>query len=193
MDHFIDSLYTKFLLRDLLAKVVPGLLLLLGIFGFFTRLIAGVVISLSVFNVFVALILVYGVSFIISMAIQFLGERTGLIQIYVWPKGNNKSSQEISLEKYREILLLENLPISVLRQRERFTILKEMTGNFAISFALLSISMPFLGISFRSGVALSLICIFPITAALAIVLFKQNHHHAEEQYLWEKGIIENTK
>jgi len=35
MDKFFNHLYSKFLLRDLLGKALPGLLLLIGVFSVF--------------------------------------------------------------------------------------------------------------------------------------------------------------
>ena len=193
MEHFIDSLYSQFLLRDLLAKVVPGLILLLALFGFFANLLSGIVFSLSVLNILITLLLIYGICFVLSMTIQYFGGRVGFITIYVWPSNEDKSSLEVSLAKHQELLMVKDLPKTVLRQRERFTILKEMTGNFALSFSIISISMFFLSLGYRGSTALSLLCLIPITSVLAFALFRQNKHHAEEQYLWEKGILENKE
>lgn len=99
LNSFFDKLYTNFLLRDILAKVIPGFLVLLYFFQFFPQPIKSVFNQLGNHELIIIMVL-YGLSFMIGMLLQFLGTRKiwkwSLIKIYV-----HDDDQAQSLDKLR--------------------------------------------------------------------------------------------
>lgn len=69
MDKFSDRLYGKFLLRDLLLKALPGLLLLIGMFSVFWPLKIWRILFKRKTNMFPYL-LVYAASFALRWVAQ---------------------------------------------------------------------------------------------------------------------------
>ena len=70
MDKFSDRVYGNFLVRDLLLKALPGLLLLIGMFSvFWPRTIWGVLFRRR--TKLIPYMLVYGASFALGWAAKF--------------------------------------------------------------------------------------------------------------------------
>jgi hypothetical protein len=186
MDGFFEGLYERFILRDIVGKVVPGFLVLLTLgstFRWGARHFSDWTPEL------LQLTLVYAVSFVIGTSLQFIGTKLGWIRTYVWPAEIKKkkvvrSSQEVSLTKYRA-LLNKSQPIRL--QRERLVVLKQVTGNFGMAAGLFSL-LNLVRLIYL-GPRMQVVVIFVCVAAFGIakLLFAQSDHHADEQKLWEKA------
>ena len=189
MDRFFDSLYSQFLLRDLLAKVVPGLISLYAALSLFIREPESLLAHLARTSVIQVLVIAYGLSFMVMLLLQFLAERIGLISIFVWRKKSEKRivSVKRSLAKARAFELQNDGKDLILRQRERFVVLKEMAGNYGISLLLLAIAVFARLLVARPRAQLWLLCALTTLIAAGIVLLWQNRSYAEEQLIWEGG------
>lgn len=187
MSEFFKNLYTNFILRDILAKAVPGFLVLAYIFHGKMPIVH----SIQGFLEIVVIVLIYGLSFMTGMLLQFLGTlkipRTNwsIIKIYV-----HKNNQVISLKKLEEFLSATKGSEVIRSQRERFVILKNMAGTYAVS--LLAILL----VEFAKYLAIVLHP-FPMPIAVASLIFFalmcQNRFHGNEQRNWEKMVIRRNK
>jgi hypothetical protein len=162
----IDAFYTKFLLRDLLAKAVPGgLALAVG------TLALAKAADLRVIPIDIPLpvwAFMIGASWMLGMALQAVGERTGLTMSRfdgsaVWlggwlarqrgmevllgaPMGHRCSRDALKRRDDTLHWSLRRLDSSARRMNERLVILKEACGNASMALA---VSIP---IAFLSGI-----------------------------------------
>lgn len=74
MDKFSDRVYGKFLLKDLLQKALPGLLLLIGMFSVFWPLKIWRILFKRRTHV-IPYVLVYGASFALGWAARIANRR----------------------------------------------------------------------------------------------------------------------
>jgi hypothetical protein len=121
MDKFFDSLYTRFILRDFLGKIVPGAALILALAAQFSSWTA-VVAFLNKLNTG-AWIVGLGVAWIVGLAIQSLGETLGLF-IY-WPR-------KVSDSVERMVKFDQRASDGMRHQVERLRVMKETCGTAAI-------------------------------------------------------------
>ncbi len=166
MSGFFDNLYRKFLLRDILAKAVPGFLLLAYLFH--DKIPANY--PKHGFPEIVVVAVLYGLSFMTGMLLQFLGSQFRIIKIYVHEGDRNKS-----LKYLREFLGDKDNKENLSTQRERFVILKNMSGTYAM--ALIAIIL----VTFFKNLEIELILAIGLVAAL----IWENRFHAGEQAEWE--------
>ena len=183
----LDHLYTQFVLRDILAKFVPGLL----------TIGAGVVLvsprglhlahRLHVGDGLIALLVLYGVSFMTGMFIQFIGMSLGLERIHVWKGPSAQARVRLSLQKAREFLLDNAGEPALLRVRERYAILKEMAGNYGVAVLMIGLVTLGKGLLSHRGLNIGLVILGAALIVVAAVLLRQNRFHAREQLIWEGG------
>lgn len=186
MSNFFKNLYTNFLLRDILAKAVPGFIVLAYIF----QGKMPIAHPKQGFPEIVVITVIYGLSFMTGMLLQFLGSRKiprtnwSFIRIYV-----HNNDQDVSLKKLEEFLNTTKDREVLRHQRERFVILKNMAGTYAI--ALLAI----LVLEFAKYLS-RMIYPFPIALLMLFFLFLalwgQNRFHANEQKVWEEMITDGN-
>lgn len=180
MSSFINNLYTKFLLRDILAKAVPGFLVLAYLFH---GKIPTVYLKHGLPKIVVITVL-YGLSFMTGMFLQFLGMikigKFSLISIYV-----HDNDQEKSIVKQLEFFNATKKRDGLRSQRERFVILKNMSGTFSI--AILAIAL-FEAIRYLMLWLDSYLIPMAILFILFLALRCQNQFHANEQKIWEDNI-----
>ncbi len=204
----LDQLYTNFLLRDIVAKIIPGLLLATS---FILLLIDKNPIEfkwLEDVHPFAGIAFLYGFGMMLGMLCQFIGYRWPpcclRIRIYVWPKGGRGDEMEASLEKLIAFAKTTTCRPKLARKRERLLILKEMAGNYSVVcfltviFIIVRIVLNCTGV-LHDGPG----CVFaaqPNTCyylvlgtvtciLLGLILLKQNHLLAEEQRLWEEKVL----
>ena len=185
MSELIDYLYSRFILRDLLAKVIPGLI---TIFSIVTALnLPPTIIFHSLFKLpdLILFIIVYGFSFMTGMLLQFIMMKLKLTVIHVWPGDKDLPAHELSLFMANALIKSPKSNGKILRVRERYTILKEMSGNFAGGFSVLLISLFIRYLLYKSPGLHTVYVAIPTLAVLVFLLLKQNKFHAEEQKLWE--------
>lgn len=180
MNNFFDNLYNKFLLRDLLGKALPGLILLLGltiILGHGSFRVLSSFRHITIFHYF----LLYGLSFAVGMLLQsgsivrFLWRRRkkvdGLAQLTNYSKFLKKQATTFKEKNAVGLLIAQ----TIVAQRERLVVLKDMTGNLGMSFFLLSLvalCKQFFGIGFG---------LFAVSG----FLFWESWWHTDEQKQWE--------
>jgi hypothetical protein len=119
---FVEAFYSRFILRDLLAKIVPGSFLLIYISRFFNENIILNEISF-IFGIFLI-----SVSWIIGFAIQGFGERLDLI------KYHKDKEAEARYKKFIGLNLKDNQ-----KDVERIVVIKETCGNSYVSLTLVFI------------------------------------------------------
>lgn len=178
MSNFFENLYKDFLLRDILAKAVPGFLLL----GYFLQGKMPTVLPENEIPDIVVIIVLYGLSFMTGMLLQYLGAKFRLIRIYV-----HDNDQEKTLKKLHEFLdATKNERENFRSQRERFVILKNMSGTYAIAFLTIALIefVKYFG-DVRDPIPMTIAVLF----IFFLVLRGQNHFHANEQKIWEDKII----
>lgn len=127
---FFSSLYSKFVLRDLLGRVFPGLIIILGLANEHEAGIWGIQ-SLSNISLLGGFIL-FSSSFVIGIILQSV--RTipyNLIEYFIWPK--KKPLQALKDLKNNQF---------VRDQRERLVVLRDVTGNTSLAiFAVLTLTL----------------------------------------------------
>ena len=131
-DSVIDRLYTSYLLRDFVAKVVPGFLVLLSIVlssGHDRRLLH----AIQAFS-FWGWFLLIGLAFSIGFLVQALGELVGWTRIYPDGSSHNRAARVNAI--HRMIALSRSNQPLITQQRERYVVLKEMSANFSLSIVL---------------------------------------------------------
>lgn len=168
-----DVFYTKFLLRDILAKVVPGFL-------FLAALLRGAGLFQFIDAQFYLIVIVYGLSFAIGIFLQTFASMLGIVKIHVWPSEGKKTAMGVSLNKLK-IFLKENKDNQeILAQRERLVIIKNMAGTYAALVLILTV-FGVVHFFFTPIIGLA-----PIGVLVFYILLNANKHHAEEQRIWEK-------
>jgi hypothetical protein len=187
---FFESLYSNFILRDILAKVLPGLIGLVSLVILFVpkslHLLRHVFTNLDLLSI----VIIYGISFMFGMLIQFLGMLTPFIVIYVWKDDSRWLTREKSLSKAVEFQKAASKDCNLLRQRERFAVLKEMASNYSVAVFLIFIAVIRVVIFPVSGYRPQAIPISILCITIVIILIFQNRMHAIEQKIWEEQVIE---
>jgi hypothetical protein len=121
-----SGFYSHFILRDLLAKITPGSIVLLTIFSTLFTLKDGLMIFDYLKNFFTWSIFII-VSWLIGFAIQGVGEYVGIIRYYPKKVGNDKLDDS---EWYQTRLkFLKNAGEFEKREEERLCVVKEACGN----------------------------------------------------------------
>ena len=187
LSDFFESLYAQFVLRDILAKVVPGFLALYSILLAFSPEPMCLIGPLRDLPEIALLVLAYAVSFMVGMFIQHFFSRIGLTEIHVWPGIGGITRAEMSLHIAHSFSKRTQSSSNshVARIRERLAILKEMSANYAGAVILIDISLLARCTIARQPYPSAVLAVTPILAALAIFLVWQNRFHAREQRTWE--------
>lgn len=133
LSNLFESLYSHFLLRDIAAKVLPGLISLGVLLGILNPESFEAIRDISAESVLVAIVILYGLGFGFGMLIQSLGAWSGVIWIHAWQDSHGNPDQKLSLKRAEDFTVAAKDHASLLRKRERLVILKEMAGNYAIA------------------------------------------------------------
>jgi hypothetical protein len=181
----IDKLYSFFLLRDFLGKIVPGSLMLAIFWGTLTSQSIKEIFSQLYShppNILVCLLLA-GISWIAAFFAQEIGTITRLISIDT----PNKTIFDILYKKGDKEEIREKI-----KQIERISVIKETSGNMSIVLLLLSIidiiSKHLLLWGSEGGQWLSRLGCF----AIAFIFLIRNGRAADEQRDMENLLIEWT-
>jgi hypothetical protein len=198
MTQFFDLLYTRFLLRDIIAKNVPALLLFVVIFQAsdlsiedtepYLKPLREIFSTSSVYS-FVCVALLYAIGFAVGILLQGFGEFIRLVRIHPWdgPSGRVKQSLMVA-----HMFLANTKDNEIARQqRERFIVLKEMTGNLSVVFlvaALAVVSKPIISFVESNLIArnwLHTLLIFSTFVGLCVLTACGNRYHINQQRIWE--------
>lgn len=188
----VEALYSHFLLRDIAAKILPGLISLSVILIFLFPDSYVVLQEVLGYSVFVGVVVLYGIGLVFGMLLQSVAASRGIIHIHVW-LDNGKQNQTQSVNKAEEFLIAANVYAPLLRKRERLAVLKEMAGNYFIAVLFLLIGLfAELALNPESRETQSYIGVVTLALILA-ALFWQNRHQAREQQEWEETTIQKFK
>ena len=125
----IDRLYTGYLLRDLVAKVLPGSLVI-GALAFSPRT-HGISMRWLAHLPWWSWVLAIALAFIVGFAIQAIGEWTGWARIY--PDGSSRDETARRAAMDRMVALGSDGSTWATQQRERYVVLKEMAANVSLA------------------------------------------------------------
>ncbi len=179
-----DSFYTRFVLRDLLAKIVPGATVLLTIsitvtdpkcvFDYLADLRFWTWIFLTAF------------SWTVGIAIQGIGDKIRLIRNY--PKWEVPGQREFKLETwYKKIIEFHRVASEDEKQKlERFGVIKEACGNEYVALFIPTILL-FIRIvklyDFDLAVAIIIVIIFMCS------LCYMYHEHLQRHYKYLEEVL----
>ena len=146
----IDSLYSHFLLRDIMAKVIPGLLLPIFIIFFILPIdphdLPVGLKWLAPKSPLIPIILLYGLGLLFATLYQYLGRIIRLVRIFVWTDASSKRKfhllrkKDLSVRKGVSFSFASVDVMDLRRKRERLIIFKEMTGNYAVAMFGIAVS-----------------------------------------------------
>lgn len=190
ISNLFESLYSHFILRDVAAKSLPGsisLVALMGIIGsdpfyLFQQLVEQ--------SILIASVVVFGLGLMFGMLFQTVASRMDLIVVHVWKNQEGIYDERLSLKQARSFLEVTENQLALSRKRERLVVLKEMAGNYSVSFLLIFIYLllqlpepkpPEEGWRLISAATASIF--------IWIALLWQNRVQAEEQRDWEEIIV----
>ena len=200
MDKFFDSLYNKFILRDLLGKVLPGLIFLLGIETVASQghhwLMRG-----ALHADIVLYFLIYGLAFATGLLVQLLNPvrwAWKLWHLMVWL--NNKSENKEKVDSpllshldrlyafYQKIPKAKDSEVvakAILNQRERLVVLKDVTGNLGTSLLAFVLVWKYC----LASVGFHFIESYSIILWVSVLLLLASLWHTFEQNHWENKEI----
>ena len=188
-----DAFYSRFVLRDLLAKIAPGAIFLIALSAIVTDSAESIADHLANLS-FWAWIILISVSWITGIAIQGIGEKLHLIIYYPeWKDPDKKEKLDRGAWYKMDIEFSEKASESEKQQVERFVVIKEACGNAYIA---LSISVILLTLN---GLINLLLCrndlylwlrevILPLSPVIAITLTfifflrYMHYEHVQRQY-----------
>jgi hypothetical protein len=123
---YINAIYSSFVLRDFLGKIIPGsVFLITGIL--YTIDISYIGKSFQYLENFWIWIIFIGISWLTGLAIQGLGTRTGLISPFPKDEANQKDG-EVKYQSFAEKSNSVEFKI-----HERYVVLREACGNGYVS------------------------------------------------------------
>jgi len=129
MDKFLDSLYSRFILRDLVSKIFPGSLVISAIA--LSLLPQEEVLSLVLQMPFFGWLVVFSAAWTTAFAMQSIGEVTGMIKY--WKSGVRDKAFRSKL-----VLFTDTASDIQVQQFERLIVIREACGNTYVA-ALLSL------------------------------------------------------
>ncbi len=182
ISNLIDKIYTGFILRDFFAKIMPGLILIFS-FSFF---LFNKIIDLKFLNSSM-IILFLGLAWIIAFSIQSIGESFKLIKYWLPDEKDDWSN-----------LLNKCLSKSTIDEKsncERLIVIKEASGNLAISLILstiiISARLLINNISIVSKYEFWFAILFVIL--IAFFLLKNHKNLLVKQHIYMKNIANKNK
>ena len=126
-ENIVDAIYSRFLLRDMVGKVVPGSILLLTIIGSYLE--KDDVFKLLEKIGFFAALMLFSLAWVTAFSIQSFGEHLGLIRYF--PKKGEENAGDDRFNRYYQKIILFNKNATPLErmERERLLVIRESCGN----------------------------------------------------------------
>ena len=193
LSEFFESLYSHFILRDVLAKVIPGLIGLAAVLSLIMPRIAPRFLSQFRHLDLIAVVITYGVAFMFGMLLQYLGTRLPFLTIHVWEGDEKHTSVQVSLGNAAKFMEAAKERPGLLRQRERLAILKEMSANYATALVLPLLCALRLAFGLVRGNSQQATVVALVLAIGIVALVFQNRFHSMEQRAWEESVIDLLK
>jgi len=189
---FFESFYSKFILRDIAAKVTPGLIFVFSIAASASS-VASVFAYMAAMSLWVWVSL-YAVAWIAAFAVQSFAEKASLIRYF--PSSVVQSEfYDVQIEFARICSSDEK------QQRERFVVIKEACGNSYVSLTIATlililgaiIEASFNGTAFWPWAwQASHRVLLPILVLAGTIVFLRKMHfiHVEREFLFMKRVLE---
>ena len=176
----IDKLYTRYLLRDFVAKILPGLFVLFSAAFSLEHPFAPIAFSrrLPVWG----WLLLLGLAFIAGFSVQAIGEITGWTRIYNDGPSRDSKAREKAIDRMVKLQQRE-LPWAT-QQRERYVVLKEMAGNSSLA---LIMGIILIGLSLISSLAATIGKSIFILAAIGSFYWYNRAQAKDQSYLEEQS------
>jgi hypothetical protein len=188
MGDFVKVLYERFLMRDLLGKVGPGLITAFSIISALGIDLIGL-LSAARKTMWLFWLAALPIFFIIGLAVQIVAELLGLHSASPRPRyyliifSSWGAWRDVNIDFDRRLALLRNAPSNALSsdaqaQRERFVYLKEGSGNMAAALivTLVCILVEKAPLSYDGILPVVLFC---------LALFASHFIHAKRQAIFE--------
>ena len=204
LTNFFDAFYSRFVLRDLMAKIGPGSITLAAI-GIILSGASDVYIASIISMSFWGWIIFIAIAWLIGFSIQGLGEILKIIRYYPRYEDSNKK-KKLELNRWYRILndFRNNATKIDDQQNERLVIIKEACGNGSLSLLLSSylLIMHYLIKSIVSGENIlerfiqSILPILPILGLIPILiisLYYMHIQHINRQYRHMIACLEKYK
>jgi hypothetical protein len=178
VQNIFDSFYTKFVLRDLFGKIIPGFIFLCSIATLFDKP-ADILALLKTISAWY-LIPIFGISWVLAFALQALGESLRLIRYS--PKDIKQTEWYQLVKKFGRRVVLDEK-----QQKERIVIIKEACGNTSVS--IIASVLVVIG----SGL-ITFHDIFTLIVIFLIVILLQIMHrkHIKREFDWVNVCIEGS-
>lgn len=184
LSNFFESLYTQFLLRDILAKTIPGFLALSAVGSLLNSSRVDLqAVFLDEFTPAWFLIL-YGLSFMSGMLVQHLGMRIGFS-----PVNPSKKIIKQYLSRLNKFYKKAKDDPQLSRQRERLVILKEMAANYGMSLSIILVVGIIRVLMGRDQIDGGQVVLAVLLVLTILGLKDQGHFHAQELEQWEHIVI----
>ena len=182
-DTVIDRLYTNYLLRDFVAKLLPGAVFLGTVLltPYDTWLKVHALDDLPAWT----WLLFLGASLVTGFAIQAFGEMTGLARIYPRNGSRNYTRQQAI---YRMVALHSREKPWANLQRERYVAIKEMSATTALALLL---SIAYVAVAYYAPGSVAAIQFF-IALAISATLFWYQGLLATAQREYEEQVLVDT-
>ncbi len=174
INSIVDKLYEKFLLRDVFAKIVPGTLLL------FSCIYSSSLNYKATMDIMkVSWIIMIGLAWTLGFVVQGVGELLRIIKYYT----KDYTTKEQWYEAY--IKFKESATREEKSNCERFVVIKEATGNLAmsllISLIMINLSFYFNNYTLSEISGVSIIFSSVVTLILVAVLIYMHRVHVTRQ------------
>jgi hypothetical protein len=173
----IDRMYSSFLVRDFFAKVLPGGFLLGAILLAFPELQVKQEFFLEL--PFLGWLLLYGACFVLGFLVQALGERVGWVRAF--SADETEEAFRVRMVEFKSL----TIPVATQIQRERYVVVKELTGNasFSLLLGVVVVTSSIVPLRYRPWLFLC----FAFTAIYSLWWF-QNVHQRRQRDFEKKAI-----
>lgn len=191
MGNIVDGLYEKFILRDVLSFITPGAILVITVNSALNITDNAMDIRNHMLHTLMSsipsvltIIIIYGVLFVVGFTLQTLGEVVGIIRFHDY---RNDAGSIDNGEFYRvKGKFMGPGMKEAARQRERFVVLKQLSGNNAMAILLSAVALLVkLVPSDNDNEVTSLLLVVVGLLVVSGILFKAHWIHSQRQRDWE--------
>ncbi|MGH8476781.1 MAG: hypothetical protein ACRER2_13605 [Methylococcales bacterium] len=178
----VEALYNNFLLRDLFAKIVPGIIVLESVL--YNNPFGDGVVTLAERIGWAAVLVLAGLAWLVGFAVQEIGEITRVIR-------HHPQSYDQSDYRYRRRIAFRGVASeSEVQQVERYAVIKEATGNSATAIFLTVGIIAVRHLLPSDNFVASAVLPGFLLIVLAFALLRANRNHANKQYAFIDSVVD---
>lgn len=176
----VTSLYDKLILRDFLAKVLPGIIVMLAIYvAWFSTALSPATTIMHLSQASVGLwVIVVGLGWFAGMAVQATGEAIRVIRPF--------SRKTASSDFIKDLVAVQNSIPRLQQGYERYVIIKEACGNASLSIL---VAVIFITLRAWYGQPLSAGWLTLVAILAAAALLRMHWVHLERQREWTTAAL----